>query len=72
MRCGRVNTNRQRGDFRKVEVEDLLRDDAGAVEGVVEPEVGGEGMVGGDGNDTVFEEVVGGRPRMRTDLTRTS
>ncbi len=35
-------------------------DDAGAVEGVVEPEVLGEGMVGGGRDDAVFEEVAGG------------
>ncbi len=37
-----------------------MGDDAGAVEGVVEPEVGGEGVVRGGGEDTVFEEVAGG------------
>ena len=41
----------------KVEFEDFLEDDAGAVEGVVEPEVGSEGMVGGGGDDAVFEGV---------------
>jgi len=44
---------------REVELKDFLRDDAGAVEGVVEPEVGGERMVRGGGDDAVFEEVAG-------------
>ena len=43
-----------------INFEDLFTDDAGAVEGVVEPEVGGEGMVGGGGDDAVFEIVAGG------------
>ena len=42
-----------------VDFEVLLGDDAGAVEGVVEPEVRGEGMMGDSGNDAVFEEVTG-------------
>jgi len=36
-----------------------LGDDAGAVEGMVEPEVGGERVVGGGGDDAVFEVVAG-------------
>jgi len=32
-------------------------DDAGAVEGVVEPKIGRERMVGGGGDDSVFESV---------------
>src|SRR5258708_13510658 len=43
----------------EVELEDFLGDDAGAVEGVVEPEVGGEGMVGDSGDDAVFKVVAG-------------
>jgi len=57
---------------RQVEFEDFLGDDAGAVEGVVEPEVGGEGVMRGGGDDAVFEGVPGSRPRMRTDFMRTS
>ncbi len=37
-----------------------MGDDAGAVEGVVEPEVGGEGVVRGSGDDSIFEIVAGG------------
>ena len=36
-----------------------MRDDAGAVEGVVEPEIGGERVVRGGGDDAVFEGVAG-------------
>src|SRR5258708_31051360 len=39
----------------------FFRDDAGAVEGVVEPEVGRERMVRCCGDDAVFEEVGGAR-----------
>src|SRR5229473_1154921 len=35
----------------------LLGDDAGAVEGMIEPKVGGEGMVRNGGDDAVFESV---------------
>ena len=38
----------------------LLSDDAETVEGMVEPEVGGEGVVRDDGKDAVFEVVAGG------------
>ncbi len=38
----------------------LLSDDAGTVEGVVEPEVGGQGVMRDSGDDTVFEGVAGG------------
>src|SRR6266699_131472 len=44
---------------RQVEFEDFLGDDAGAVEGVVEPEVGGEGGMRGGGDDAVFAGVAG-------------
>ena len=43
----------------KIKFENFLRDDAGAVEGVVEPEVGGERVVGRGGDDAVFEGVAG-------------
>ncbi len=43
----------------EVEFEDFMGDDAGAVEGMIEPEVGGEGMVRNGGDDAVFEEVAG-------------
>jgi len=43
----------------EVEFEDFLGDDTGAIKGVVEPEVGGQGVMGDGGNDTVFEEVAG-------------
>ena len=43
-----------------IELKDFLGNDAGAVERVVEPEVGGEGVVRGGGEDAVFEEVAGG------------
>src|SRR5215471_4029407 len=42
----------------QVECEDFFRDDASAVEGVVEPEVRCQGMVRGDCDDAVFEQVV--------------
>jgi hypothetical protein len=42
-----------------VDFEVLLGDDAGAVEGVVEPEVGSERVMGDGGDDAVFEEVAG-------------
>jgi hypothetical protein len=48
---------------RQVEFEDFVGDDAGAVEGVVEPEVGGEGVVRGGGDDAVFEVVAGGEAK---------
>ena len=44
---------------RQNDLKMLFGDDAGAVEGVVEPEVGGEGMVSCCGDDAVFEEVAG-------------
>ncbi len=40
-------------------MKDFLRDDAGAVEGVVEPEVGRQGMMRDRGDDAVFEGVGG-------------
>ncbi len=43
----------------EIQFEDFLGDDAGAVEGVVEPEVGGEGMVSRSGDDAIFEGVAG-------------
>ncbi len=43
----------------EVELEDLLGDDAGAVESMVEPEVGGERVMRGRGDDAVFEDVAG-------------
>ncbi len=43
----------------EVDLEEFLRDDAGAVEGVVEPEVGGQRVVSRGGDDAVFEEVAG-------------
>ena len=43
----------------KVDLENLFGKDAGAVEGVIEPEVGGERVVRGGGDDAVFEEVAG-------------
>ena len=45
---------------RDVELEDFLRGDAGAVEGVVEPEIGCERVVGNGGDYAVFESVAGG------------
>jgi hypothetical protein len=45
--------------FREIEFEEFSRDDAGAVEGVIEPEIGGERVMRCGGDDTVFEEVVG-------------
>jgi len=39
-----------------------MGDDAGAVKGVVEPEVGRERMVRGRGNDAIFEIVAGFEP----------
>src|SRR2546426_11763413 len=36
-----------------------MEDDSGAVEGVVEPEVGGEGVVRSGGDDAIFEVVAG-------------
>ena len=47
---------------REVEFEDFLGDHAGAVEGVVEPKVGGKGMVRGSDDDTIFEDVTGFEP----------
>ena len=44
----------------KVELEDFLGDDAGAVEGMVEPEVGGKRVMRRGGDDAVFEVVAGG------------
>src|SRR5229473_697675 len=43
----------------KVDLENLFGNDAGAVEGVIEPEVGGERVTSGGGDDAVFEEVAG-------------
>ena len=42
-----------------IDLEEFLGDDAGAVEGVVEPEVRGEGMVSRSGDDAIFEGVAG-------------
>jgi hypothetical protein len=60
-RCGsrRVNANLDLARGREVEFEKFLGNDAGAIEGVVEPEIGGEGMMGGGGDDAIFEEVAG-------------
>ena len=44
---------------RDIDFEVLLGDDAGAIKGVVEPEVGGERVMGDGRNDAVFEEVTG-------------
>src|SRR5258708_2693647 len=48
-----------KGGGGKVELEGFLGDEASAVEGMVEPEVGGEGVVGGGGDHAVFESVAG-------------
>ncbi len=37
----------------------LFGDHAGTVESVIEPEIGGERVVRGRGDDAIFEEVVG-------------
>jgi hypothetical protein len=50
-----VEVNYQRG--RDIDFKVLLGNDAGAVEGVVEPEVGGQGMMRSSGDNAVFEEV---------------
>ena len=42
-----------------VDLEEFLGDDSGAVERVVEPEVGGQGALLGDSDDAVFEDVGG-------------
>jgi len=49
-----------RGD---VDVEEFLGDDAGAVEGVVEPKVGGQRVMRYRGDDAVFEIVPGREPQ---------
>ena len=46
-------------EFRYVEFEALVGDDTGAIEGVVEPEVGSQRMMSGGGDNTVFESVAG-------------
>ena len=46
----------------KVEGEEFVGDDAGAVEGVVEPEVGSERVMRGCGDDAVFEGVAWSEP----------
>ena len=43
----------------KIEFEIFFGDDAGAVEGVIEPEIGGEWMMSCGSDDAVFEEVAG-------------
>jgi len=52
-----INANLQLRQRRQIEIEDFLGDDAGAVEGIVEPEVGSERMMRGGGDDAVFERV---------------
>src|SRR5205085_5138037 len=47
---------------RQVECEDFFGDDARAVEGVVEPGIGSEGMMSGSGDDAIFEEIAGLQP----------
>src|SRR5260370_32559916 len=44
---------------REAEFEDFFCNDSGAVEGMIEPKVGGEGMVRNGGDDAVFESVAG-------------
>src|SRR6476660_6168783 len=56
----RVEADPERWQDRKIEFEEFLGDNASAVEGVVEPEVRGERVMGDAGDDAVFEEVPGG------------
>ena len=44
-----------------VDFKDFVGDDAGAIEIVVEPEIGGEGMMGRRGHDVVFQVVARGK-----------
>src|SRR5579859_3692106 len=60
-RCGGVYVDRQVGQSWQIELENFLRDDAAAVEGVDEPEIGRERSMGRDGGDAIFEGVVGGK-----------
>ncbi len=57
----RVDVNLHLARSRDIDIEVLLADDSAAVEGVVEPEVGGEGVMGDGGDNAVFEEVAGGQ-----------
>ncbi len=57
--CRRIDSELDLSCRRDNDLEDFLGDDAGAVEGMVEPEVGGERVVGGGGDDAVFEVVAG-------------
>src|SRR5258708_6023771 len=58
--CRRIDSELDLSRRRDNDLEDFVGDDAGAVEGMVEPEVGGERVAGGGGDDTVFEVVAGG------------
>ncbi len=58
--CRRIDSELDLSRRRDNDLEDFLGDDAGAVEGVVEPEVGGERVVRRGGDDAVFEVVAGG------------
>src|SRR4029077_15635135 len=58
-RSFRVDGRRDLQGRRKVQSEDFLRDDARAVESVIEPEIGGQWMMSCASNDEVFEEVAG-------------
>ena len=51
--------NRGRDGGGQVDFANLSADDARAVKGVFKPEIGGEGMVRGGGDDAVFEGVTG-------------
>src|SRR5260370_5279356 len=58
-RCIRIDMHLNFWGGREIECEDFLGDDAGAVEGMIEPKVGGEGRVRSGGDAAVFESVAG-------------
>src|SRR5258708_23209985 len=58
--CRRIDSELDLSRRRDNDLEDFLGDDAGAVEGVLEPEVGGKRVMRRGGDDAVFEVVAGG------------
>src|SRR5271163_5171577 len=56
-RCGGIDLHLGLANRGEVKFENFPGDDAGAIEGVLEPEVRGQGMVGDGGDDSIFKRV---------------
>jgi hypothetical protein len=58
--CCRISAQLNLAGGWKIDFESFLRDNAGAIEIVLEPEIGGERVMRCRGDNAVFEDVAGG------------